>query len=85
MKVPLAAGLRDDPELLQQVVPVSGAQDVPARGEDELQILAKPGTVVVHHCLSVPEGLQNRVDLLRRKVASMHVNDKVHEIRCSLA
>lgn len=63
VEVRLVAGLCDHPELLQQVVLVSGPQDVPASREDEVKVLAKPGTVVVHHCLSVPEGLQDWIHL----------------------
>ena len=31
--------------------------------EDELQKLAEPGAVVVHHSLGVPESLKNRINL----------------------
>lgn len=68
VEVPLITGLSDDPQLLQQIVLVSGTQDVPRWGEDELQVLAKTGAIVVHYCLSVPKGLKDRVHLAKKDI-----------------
>ena len=63
MEVPLVTGVGDDPGFLQQVVLEGGPQDAAMVREDELQVLAKPGAVVVHDGLGVPEGLENGVYL----------------------
>jgi hypothetical protein len=57
--------LGDDAGLFKQIVAHESAADSTAWGDDNLGELAEAGAVVVHACLCVAKGLQQRVDLRR--------------------
>lgn len=40
--------------------------------EDKLKELAKPGTVVVHYCPSIPKCLQYRIYLQKEQLSQLH-------------